>query len=199
MTARTELLRQLARHAYKYDPAGGFVLVSGKLSDEYLDCKLALSQPVAMAALGRVFLDELSRDSVAIGGLTLGADPIAMSTAQVSAGSDRPVRWFTVRKESKSYGRKKLIEGAVEPGESVTVVDDVVTSGRSTIQAILACRDHGLQIAQVLVLVDREESEGIAAIQREVGGAPVRAIYKKSEIQAVWQQIKAEGSRPSAD
>lgn len=192
MNSRTELLEQLARHAYKYDSAEGFLLVSGKRSPEYLDCRQALSRPAAMAALGRVMIQEVSPHAVALGGLTLGADPIAMSASQASAETNQPLRWFTVRKEPKAHGRKKLIEGAVEPGESVTVVDDVVTSGQSTLKAIAACREEGLTVAQVLVLVDREESDGMAAIRREVGGLAVRAIFTKSEIKARWQALHGE-------
>src|SRR6516162_7595853 len=99
--ARAALLDELVRHAYQYSPEKPFLLVSGQYSDEYLDCKLALSQPAAMAALGRVFLARITAPVVAIGGLTMGSDPIAMSTSQASHGTKQPLRWFTVRKEAK--------------------------------------------------------------------------------------------------
>ena len=106
---------ELVQHAYQYSPEKPFLLVSGQYSDEYLDCKLALSQPRAMASLGRVFLSMLKSPAVAIGGLTMGSDPIAMSTSQTSFGTERPLRWFTVRKEAKGHGQKKLVEGSVVP------------------------------------------------------------------------------------
>lgn len=191
--ARTVLLNNLAKHAYKYSPEKQFLLASGAYSDEYLDCKLALSHPAAMTALGPVFLAHLQRGVAAIGGLTMGSDPIAMATACASDGTDRLVRWFTVRKEAKSHGQKKLIEGSVEPGEVVAVVDDVVTSGSSTIKAIEACREFRLNIAQVVVLVDREQAEGMAKIRQAAGqNVPVQAVFTKSEIKARWLELNPQ-------
>jgi orotate phosphoribosyltransferase len=187
MDPRQTLLDELAIHAYQYRPEQPFVLVSGAKSDEYLDCKLALSQPKAMSVLGQVILRELPPDVVAIGGLTMGSDPIAMSTAQASAGTQQEVRWFSVRKDQKEHGQKKRIEGAIKMGERVAVVDDVVTSGMSTIAAIKACREFGLDVAIAIVLVDRQQSSGIENIQRELGeGTPVKAIFTRSEIKERW-------------
>ena len=195
MDPRTTLLTLLASIAYQFSPDKPFRLASGKLSDEYLDCKLALSEPAAMAAMGATILKLVESNAVAIGGLTMGADPIAMSTSQASAGAEREVRWFTVRKTPKEHGRKKLVEGRVNRGDRVVVVDDVVTSGQSTVQAIRACRDEGLQIVQVIVLVDREESDGLANIEREVGpGVPIVSVFKKSEIKDRWRQLNQRSS-----
>ena len=141
MNNQSDLLEYLATHAYQFNKEEQFLLASGKYSPEYLDCKLALSRPGAMVALGKVFLAMLDPSVVAIGGLTMGADPIAMSVCQASATGPRGIQWFTVRKEAKLHGKKKLIEGSVSAGERVTIVDDVVTSGKSTIQAIEACRN----------------------------------------------------------
>jgi orotate phosphoribosyltransferase len=187
MTASDDLLRYIARYAYQYRPEKPFVLVSGATSDEYLDCKLALSQPGAMQALGQVFLERLEPRVTAIGGLTMGSDPIAISTAYASAASERPVRWFTVRKESKSHGQMKLIEGSVAPGEHVAVVDDVVTSGGSTIKAIEACRAGELVIAQVIVLVDRQQAGGMDNVRKAAGdGIDVSAIFTREQIKKEW-------------
>jgi orotate phosphoribosyltransferase len=189
--ARAALLDELVRHAYQYSPEKPFLLVSGQYSDEYLDCKLALSQPAAMAALGRVFLAKINVPAVAIGGLTMGSDPIAMSASQASFGGDRPLRWFTVRKEAKGHGQKKLVEGSVKPGEPVVVVDDVCTTGGSTVKAIEAARDFGLQVAQVIVLVDREQSDGIANIQRAAGpDVAVSAVFTKSQVKQRWLELR---------
>jgi len=195
MDQKLILLDELATHAYQYRPDEPFVLTSGARSDEYLDCKLALSQPTAMSVLGAVVHRELTPDVVAIGGLTMGSDPIAMSTAQASAGTEQQVRWFSVRKDPKEHGQKKRIEGDVKSGERVAIVDDVVTSGMSTINAIKACREFGLNIALVIVLVDREQSNGIDNIRREAGeGVPVKAIFTKSEIKDRWVANKTRGT-----
>lgn len=191
IAARSALLDELVRHAYQYSPEKPFLLVSGQYSDEYLDCKLALSQPAAMAALGQVFLAQLTAPVVAIGGLTMGSDPIAMSTSQTSYGSAKPLRWFTVRKEAKGHGQKKLVEGSVKPGEAVAVVDDVCTTGGSTVKAIEAARDFGLEVAQVIVLVDREQSDGMANIRRAAGDSvEVSAIFTKSQVKQRWLELQ---------
>jgi orotate phosphoribosyltransferase len=191
--ARSRLLDELVRHAYQFSPEKPFLLVSGQYSDEYLDCKLALSQPTAMASLGKVFLAKLRPEVVAIGGLTMGSDPIAMSASQVSAGTKQPLRWFSVRKEAKGHGQKKLVEGSVKSGEPVVVVDDVCTSGGSTVKAIEAARDFGLRVAQVIVLVDRQQSDGIANIQRAAGaGVEVSAIFTKDEVKRRWLELKQQ-------
>jgi orotate phosphoribosyltransferase len=188
---RETLLRELAQYAYQYNEEKPFLLVSGALSPEYLDCKLALGRPVAMAALGPVFQALLRPEVVAIGGLTMGSDPIAMATSLTSAGTKQPVRWFSVRKEAKGHGQKKLVEGSVQPGEAVAVVDDVCTSGQSTIKALEAAREFGLHVAQVIVLVDRQQQDGMANIQRAAGeGVPVAAVFTKSEVKNCWASLK---------
>src|ERR1700690_228734 len=111
---RATLLELLATLSYDPTP-GAYVLASGKESDEYLDCKIALSHAEALPSLGRLFLSQIEPRVVAVGGLTMGADPIAVSTAQASAGG-RNLRWFSARKEPKKHGRRKLIEGDVSSG-----------------------------------------------------------------------------------
>ena len=185
---KDKLLIQLAKYAYRCSPEKIFPLASGGMSNEYLDCKKALSHPDTMAILGPLIRARLSAGVIAVGGLTMGADPIAMSASQSSAGTNHPVRWFSVRKEPKKHGLQKLIEGAVQPGDRVVVVDDVVTSGGSTVKAIEACHAEKLVVVQVIVLVDREQSNGIENI-RAKAGCPVEAICTKSEIAAVWQTL----------
>ena len=149
---RDTLLRLLVDHAYSYKP-GGFVLASGAVSDEYLDCRQAVSNALALPAIGQVFLSMLVPHVEAVGGLTMGADPIAISVAYASATSSNRIAWFSVRKERKEHGRKRLIEGNVRPPANVVIVDDVVTSGGSTIDAIRKAKEFGLRIVQVIVLV----------------------------------------------
>jgi orotate phosphoribosyltransferase len=189
---RATLLDLLARYSYAYNPAG-FTLASGKLSNEYLDCKLALSQADALRPLGDLFLSFVDVRAVAVGGLTMGADPIAMHVARSSADTGRNLRWFAVRKDAKDHGKKKTIEGSVAPGEEVVVVDDVVTSGGSTIQAIQKCRDFGLKVVQVLLLVDREEQDGMQKIREVAGpGVSVSAIFTKGEVAKEWRAQQVE-------
>lgn len=187
---KSELLDQLVRYSYQYRPEQPFLLASGETSAEYLDCRLALSQPRAMADLGRVILSMLDLQVVAIGGLTMGADPLALSTCMASADVyGRDVRWFSVRKEPKEHGQQKWIEGLVKTGERVAIVDDVVTKGTSTIKAIECCREYGLRIAQVIVLVDRQEQNGLDNIRAQAGSARVEAIFSKREIREHWEAV----------
>lgn len=193
---QTKLLDLLAKYAYQFRPEDPFTLASGVKSAEYLDCKRALSQGPAMAALGPVILDRLQRRVEAIGGLTMGSDPIAMSASMASANQDHSIRWFVVRKEPKEHGRMKLIEGDVTAGQNVVVVDDVVTSGKATNKAIKACREAGLNVVQVIVLVDREQNNGLANIEEFAGPkTQVSAVFKKSEIHNRWLEQNQNPTR----
>src|SRR5579864_5824820 len=106
---RSKLLDLLVKHAYDYKQ-GGYKLASGKLSDEYIDCKMALSQAGALVPLGNAFLSHLNPRIEAVGGLTMGADSIAHATCIAAEMAHRPLRWFTVRKTAKEHGLKKMIE-----------------------------------------------------------------------------------------
>lgn len=184
---RRKLLELLATHSYEYSEQE-LVLASGKRSHEYINCKVALSRGEALPALGRTFLDALDERAVAVGGLTMGADPIAIATAHEAAGK-RPLRWFSVRKEPKTHGLRRTIEGDVPDGAEVVVVDDVVTTGGSTLQALERCRAEGLRVIQVLALVDREEEDGLQRIKTAAGpDVTVRAVFTKSEIRKEWER-----------
>ena len=191
--ARAVLLRLLATVAYAHSPERTFRLASGEVSSEYIDCKAALSLPEALRAASVLLLDRLTPEVEAVGGLTMGADPLAIGVALASAGSAHPRRWFSVRKESKDHGKKRLIEGI--PADSrlrIAVFDDVVTTGGSTIDAIVKCRDAGHSVVQVLAIVDRE-SHGLDAIRQQVGpSVPVDALLRLSEVHAAWE------ARPSS-
>jgi orotate phosphoribosyltransferase len=186
MPHRDTLLNELAKYAYR---RGEFMLASGEKSNEYLNCKEALSRPTALAALGHVIHEAMAPSVEAVGGLTMGADPLAISASLVSAAR-RPVGWFSVRKEPKKHGLQRLIEGSVGTGAKVAVVDDVVTTGGSTIEAITKCRDARLAIVQVIVLVDREQG-GLERIKDAAAGVPVIALFTKSEVRHAWEQLQA--------
>ncbi len=187
-SSRDRLLELLVQHAYVYDPEGRIELSSGQLSNEYIDCKAALTFPDALAAAGDVLFSRLLPSVEAVGGLTMGADPLATSVSLRSAGSAHPVRWFSVRKEAKGHGLKKTIEGNLSPRTRIAVLEDVVTLGGSTLDAIDRCTFAQHVVVQVLALVDREQG-GMQKIRDAVPTAPVDAIFRKSELFARWQAL----------
>ncbi len=185
---RQQLLHLLVTHSYNRASYDKFELTSGKRSNFYIDCKTTTMRAAAMPLLGQAVAALLPAETESVGGLTLGADAIAGATAYYCQSSGRAVDSFTVRKTAKSHGMMKFIEGC--PGTRVVVLDDVVTTGGSTIDAINKCRDARIQIVGVVVLVDREEG-GMAAVQAAAGpDIPVAALFKKSELEAHWQSLQ---------
>jgi orotate phosphoribosyltransferase len=177
VVARTRLLEIVRAKAYK---EGRFVLASGKVSDYYLDCRLVTLDPEGLFLFSRLILAELDDAQVsAVGGLTLGADPIAAGVALASHLDGRSVRAFIVRKEAKGHGTQKAIEGDLAAGERVAVVDDVMTSGGSVKQAIAEIEKAGAKVARVVCLVDREE--GGSRDLREKG-YDFRAIFTIADV-----------------
>ena len=161
---------------------GQFTLASGRTSNFYVDARLTTMSPQGLALIGPLALAELAAagwrpDSV--GGLTLGADPISYAIAYASAGTARPVRAFTVRKEAKAHGTGKLVEGPFHESDGVVVIEDVITTGGSALKAATAITGAGGRIIGVLALVDREEG-GREAI--EAAGYSVRALARASDI-----------------
>jgi len=142
---------------------GSFILSSGRQSDYYLDCKLTTLDPQGAILTGYTILELLESHGIradAIGGLTIGADPIVTAVAAVSYLEKKPLRAFLVRKEPKAHGRQTQIEGLdekVAPARRVVIVDEVCTTGESTFRAIRAAEDAGLEVVAVVSLVDREE------------------------------------------
>lgn len=186
--AEREELRSILKS--KSVRTGDFTLASGKKSDLYVDCRVTTLDARGAVLVGRVLLDLLKAEVQkralnldALGGLTMGADPIALSVAIASSlpGDEKPVQAFVVRKEPKGHGRGKRIEGNFAAGSTVAVVDDVITTGDSTLKAIEAIEAEGGKIAFALVLVDRQEGgrENI-----EGRGYPVVAAFTRSELLA---------------
>jgi orotate phosphoribosyltransferase len=178
MIDRSALVTLLRNHSVKH---GHFVLASGKTSKFYIDARLTTMSPEGLSmigALGLATLAEANWNVDSIGGLTLGADPIAYAISYASASS-RPLRAFTVRKESKAHGAGKLIEGPFHEGDRVAVIEDVITTGGSAIRATEAIQHANGIVAGVLALVDREEG-GRANI--EALGIPVISLVQASEI-----------------
>lgn len=139
---------------------GSFTLASGRQSSLYIDARLTTMSPEGLALIGPLGVEALREAHWhvdAVGGLTLGADPIAYAISYASAQMATPIRAFTVRKEAKAHGTGKLIEGPFCSGDRVAVVEDVITTGGSAARAVDAVRDAGGEVAGVLALVDRDE------------------------------------------
>jgi orotate phosphoribosyltransferase len=183
---------------------GQFTLASGRVSTLYIDARMTTMSPEGLPLIGRLGLAELSAagwDADAIGGLTLGADPISYAISYASSATAKPLRAFTVRKAPKSHGTAKLIEGPFNPGDHVVVIEDVITTGGSALKAISAVRDAGGKILGLLALVDREEG-GREAIEAE--GVAVRVLTPArrllTHLQGNPRDLQEDGtSRPDPD
>jgi orotate phosphoribosyltransferase len=182
------LLQLLRRKSVRF---GDFTLASGAKSDFYVDCRVTTMDAVGARLIGELGWDLIRRVAAergmtvdAVGGLTMGADPVALAVAIASGreGAGGPLHAFAVRKTAKAHGLGRQIEGNFAAGHSVVVVDDVITTGGSTLQAIEAVEKEGGTVAFVMALVDREEG-GKAAI--EARGVPVYALATKSQLRAV--------------
>lgn len=181
MDSHARLLDLLARRSAT---RGTFTLASGRQSDLYIDCRPTSMHPEGLSLIGPLGLHAIAERGWrpdAVGGLTLGADPVSYAIAYASQLAGLPVRAFTVRKEAKAHGTGKVIEGAFEPGDRVVVVEDVITTGGSALRAAEAVRAAGGTVVGVLALVDREEG-GREAVERS--GFEVLALTRASEIVA---------------
>jgi orotate phosphoribosyltransferase len=173
---------------------GNFTLASGRQSTLYIDARLTTMSPDGLALIGPLgvsALDAAGWNLEAVGGLTLGADPVSYAIAYASMLAGTPIRAFTVRKEAKAHGTGRLIEGPFREGDRVAVIEDVITTGGSALRAAQAVRDAGGTVVGVLALVDREEG-GRQAL--EGAGLPVVALTRASEI--VARLASSERSRP---
>jgi orotate phosphoribosyltransferase len=206
-TNRTALLNLIATLSFKL---GDFTLASGKKSDYYIDCRITTLHAEGGRLSGLVLYD-LIREHIpqaeAVGGLTMGADPLVSNTASASAWAladhneiielssaleledEDPgpaptlIHGFLVRKSEKTHGTGRKIEGFLKPGAQVVIVDDVCTTGGSTITAIEAAREAGMHVAGVLCLVDREQG-GRASIEAACQGAPFIAVFTATDVRA---------------
>jgi len=163
---------------------GNFLLASGRRSPHYVDCRRT-----TMHAEGLVLIGDLGLGAIraagwhpqAVGGLTLGADPVAYAIARATAATAHPIHAFTVRKAAKTHGAGQRIEGCFEPGAVVVVVEDVITTGKSALEAAAVVREAGGTVCGVLAVVDREEG-GRAALEQE--GFPVQSLCGLRELLA---------------
>jgi len=188
--ARARLLRLLVERSYRQADTPSFRLASGKLSNFYIDCKVTTMCGDAMPLVGAAVAQLVPPEAEAIGGLTMGADWIAAATAYFCTANGRRVDAFSVRKEPKKHGLKKWIEGSARAGTRVVVIDDVVTTGGSTLDAIDRCREEGLDVVGVVVLVDRQEEGGMEAIRQKAGPSlPLHAVFVRSDLEREWQAL----------
>jgi orotate phosphoribosyltransferase len=179
-SARQNLLRTLAQKSFRL---GEFKLSSGGASDYYVDCRATTLDAQGSRLTGEVFLEEIRRRGwkvEALGGLTMGADPIVVAVAVVSG----ELNGFLVRKAEKQHGTGQRIEGFRDQGAKVVIVDDVCTTGASTVQAIEAAREFGFEIVGVMCLVEREEAKGRRNVEKAAAPAPFVAIFTAHEIRA---------------
>jgi orotate phosphoribosyltransferase len=184
---RNELLAVLKKKSVLY---GDFILASGAKSNYYIDCRLTTLDAQGACLVGQCMHALIRREAAArklninaVGGLTMGADPIAVATAISSylAKDAAPLGAFVVRKAAKTHGQGKLIEGNYKKGDTVVVIEDVVTGGDSAITAINAVKNEGGHIGFVAVLVDRQQG-GRAKI--EALGYPVVPVFTKDDLLA---------------
>ena len=179
--ARQELLTLLATKSFRL---GEFKLSSGGTSDYYIDCRTTTLDARGAQLTGQVFLEEIHKRGwkpQAIGGLTMGADPIVVAVSIVSGD----IHGFLVRKAEKQHGTGQRIEGFREKGARVVIVDDVCTTGSSTIQAIEAAREFGFEVVGAMCLVEREEAKGRP--ERRKGGV-TGAVYLSFHCQRCAQR-----------
>jgi len=188
---RTDLVNLIATLSFKL---GDFTLASGQKSDYYIDCRITTLHAEGGRLSGLVFYDLIRQhfpQAEAVGGLTMGADPLVSNTASASAWyrhenaqdmlDDGLIHGFLVRKAEKTHGTGRLIEGFLKPGAKVVIVDDVCTTGGSTITAIEATQAAGMQVIGVLCLVDREQG-GRPHIEAAVPDVPFYAVFTASDV-----------------
>lgn len=197
-THAQQLLAILARLSFRL---GQFKLSSGGASDYYIDCRTTTLDAEGGRLTGHAILELLEARGIeaeAVGGLTMGADPIVSNVATASAwrALSHPaapmLHGFLVRKAEKAHGTGRRIEGFCREGARVVIVDDVCTTGASTIQAIEAARDAGMTVAAVVCIVEREEANGRPAVEAAAAGAPFLRLFSATQVRAEHARAEAE-------
>ncbi|MGC2061924.1 MAG: orotate phosphoribosyltransferase [Thermodesulfovibrionales bacterium] len=184
---KKRLIQMIIDKAFKYSEEPVFKLVSGRMSNYYFNCKTITLHPEGMHLVGNIIYDMIHDIFPAgIGGLTLGADPIANAVAYTSYLKGSPIEAFVIRKTAKAHGTMQWIEGNVKAGDRVIIVDDVITTGKSTIEAVTRAREANLEIVKVIAMIDRQESgrENIEAL-----GLAVEAVVTREEVMAIYRTM----------
>ena len=186
---KERLLDLVVERAFQYNEETPFRLSSGKTSNYYLDCRKITLIPEGMECIGRLIFEKIKNLHIqGIGGLTLGADPIAYAVMAAAYQERQYIKIFIVRKSEKDHGLKRKIEGDLHSGDRVVVVDDVLTTGQSTITAIEKAKANGFLVERAIVLVDRQEEQGLQHVQST--GIPVEALLSRDEIMARYHQTR---------
>jgi orotate phosphoribosyltransferase len=186
MGMKQELIEIICKKSFKYTKEPSFKLVSGRMSQFYVNCKPATLSPRGMFLVGHLVFEnikDLQPDG--IGGLTFGADPMAMATAFVSELKGSPINAFSIRKTQKDHGIIRWVEGDMKPGQRVVIIDDVATTGGSTIKAIERAGSEGLDVVKAVILVDRQEG-GVENIRKHV--KDVSAIITRDELMEQFEK-----------
>jgi len=177
---KNRLIELIIEKAFKYSEEPVFKLVSGRMSNYYFNCKAVTLHPEGMYLIGNLIFDMIKNlDIKGIGGLTLGADPIAYAVAYTSYLKGKSIEAFIVRKTPKSHGTMQWIEGNIKSCDRVVIIDDVITTGKSTIEAITRSKEAGLEIVKVIALIDRQEG-GREAV--EASGYKLESIITRDEV-----------------
>ena len=191
MTKIDRLKQIVLTKSFKYNEKNPFRLSSGAYSYFYFDCKKTTLDPEGANLIGEILYERTKNLPIeGAGGLTLGADPLAAALMHTAWFHGKRIHQFVVRKDLKKHGAIKWIEGTLAPNASVLILDDVVTTGGSVIQAIDRTKEDGFDIYGVIVLVDREEFDGMEKIRQSIPGKPVHALIKRSEIMEIYKQFQ---------
>lgn len=181
---REKLITYIREHSFLTSDRMVFRLSSGKMSNTYFDLRLTTLSPEGQHLIGNLVFDrikEIGLSPRAVGGLTMGADPVATAVAYASYLRGEPIEAFVIRKEPKSHGRGLQVEGNVQAGDQVVIVDDVLTTGGSIIKAVKIAKETGLDVRAVLVVLDRCEQNGRENVERL--GWPVYSILTMKDFQ----------------
>lgn len=181
------LLHLLTQKSFMYSEEPSFRLASGKLSSFYVNCKKTMYDPEGINIIGRLVFEKVKPYKPdGIGGLTLGADPIAVAVAAESFRAGEPFNAFVIRKKVKEHGTQATVEGDMAKGQRVVILEDVITTGESALTAVRAARDFGLEVVAVIALVDRQEG-GRERFAEE--GLESDALYSKDLLLNRYREI----------
>ncbi len=193
--AKDQLLSLLAQKSFRL---GDFKLSSGGTSDYYIDCRTTTLDAQGARLTGEVFLEEIQArgwKAEAIGGLTMGADPIVVAASVAAAHAGQALHVFLVRKAEKQHGTGQRIEGFRGKSARVVIVDDVCTTGASTIQGIQAAREFGFDVVGAICLVEREEAKGRPEVEAAASPAPFVSLFTANDVRAKHKKFLEDHSR----
>ena len=190
---KDRLMEIILEKSFQYSKEPTFKLVSGGVSNFYFNCKPTMLDPEGKELIGRLIFNTIrDLEVTGIGGLELGSVPISSAVSLISQLEGQPIKEFIVRKEKKDHGIPAKVEGEFFAGEKVVVVDDVITTGGSTIKAIEAVQMLGLEVSKVVILVDREEMNGRQNIEKYC--QDLEALIERSEVMELYKKRKVHSA-----